>query len=76
MQTGHTLASLLEPYRSQAVADATGTSRQVAHSWRTGSNLPDVRSLPRLASFLNLDLAELTRIVAIEAGERFSAAVA
>ncbi|MDB5042231.1 MAG: hypothetical protein JWN27_2957 [Candidatus Eremiobacteraeota bacterium] len=61
-----TVSGLLRKYTSIAVAEATGRSRTVAHSWRTGRGLPDVASLPRLAAFLEMELDELTRLVADE----------
>ena len=73
MQSGQTLAQLLGPYRSEAVGEAAGTTRQTAHSWKTGSALPDVRFLPALATLLRIDLADLTRAVADESAQRASA---
>ena len=68
------LAETLEPYRSQAIADGVGCSRQQAHSWRTGASLPDVRYLPGLARFLKMDLAALTEMVADETTQRAAVA--
>jgi transcriptional regulator with XRE-family HTH domain len=59
-----TLASILERYRPQAIAEATFVTRQNAHGWRTGATLPSVDVLPRLAEFLEMPLDELTRLVA------------
>jgi hypothetical protein len=38
----------------------------VTHSWRSGRGLPDVASLPKLATFLGMKLEDLTLIVAAE----------
>lgn len=64
------IADLLRPYTAIAIAEATGRSRQVAHGWRSGSGLPDVEALPKLADFLHVDLADLTRLVADETAVR------
>lgn len=58
------LSALLEPYKTAAIIEATGVSRQAVSAWRTGRTLPDVAVLPRLARLLKVDLAELTRLVA------------
>lgn len=60
------ISDILRAYRAQAIADATGRSRTVAHDWRTGRGLPDVASLPALARLLRMDLADLTNLVAHE----------
>ena len=65
-QARRTLAELLKPMRMAALVEVTGRSRQVIHDWRTGLRLPDVASLPALAALLNIDLADLTRLVAEE----------
>jgi transcriptional regulator with XRE-family HTH domain len=65
-----TLASLLQRYRADAIAQALGRSRSIAHAWRSGKYLPDVAALPELALFLRMDLEELTRIVAADANAR------
>lgn len=64
MEAGQTLAGLLKPYRAAAIAEAVGRSRQAATAWRAGAQTPDVGSLPALATFLRMDLGELTAIVA------------
>jgi transcriptional regulator with XRE-family HTH domain len=64
------LADLIRAYRTQALIDATGRSRSAIAAWRARRGLPDVGSLPGLAGLLNLDLADLTRIIAAEAEER------
>jgi hypothetical protein len=71
--TGRGFSALLERYRSEAIADACSTNRQVAHSWRSGRSLPDVRFIPILAAFLKIDLAELTQIIADDAAQRAAA---
>jgi len=73
---GRNLPGMLDRYRSQAVAESIGCSRQVVHAWKTGAALPDVRVLPALAKFLGLDLAELTQIVADASTARSQAQVA
>lgn len=66
----NTVAALLLPFRSSALVEATGCSRQTVHAWRTGALLPDVAALPELAALLNIDLGKFTQIVAMEQKQR------
>jgi transcriptional regulator with XRE-family HTH domain len=61
-----TLAEILAPYRADAIVEATGKSRASVSTWRAGTTLPNVETLPALAEFLRVDLAELTQIIAAD----------
>lgn len=73
MTSERTVAALIAPFKTGAIVDATGRSRQSVHTWRNGGGLPDVGALPGLARLIRIDLAELTQIVADEAAQRAAA---
>jgi transcriptional regulator with XRE-family HTH domain len=65
-----TVADLIRPFRTQALAEATGRTRGTVSLWRAGRGLPDVAALPGLATLLGIELDTLTRVVAAEANGR------
>lgn len=65
-----TMEALLRPYKTVVLAEVAGVSRQAVALWRNGRSRPDIRTLPRLASFLKIDLGVLTGILATESHRR------
>lgn len=60
------LPKLLRPYRAAAIAEVLDVSRMTVSQWRNGRSVPEVRHLPALATFLKIDLGELTAAIAAQ----------
>jgi hypothetical protein len=66
-----TLNELLEPFNLAKLARDLDVEYTTVAGWRRGAQ-PQVRHLPKLAEYLRVDLAELTRIVADNAANSAS----
>lgn len=58
---------MLETHNKAEIARRLGKGRTTVHRWGARIAVPDVADLPKLAEILNVDLADLTRIVAADA---------
>ena len=71
-ETTTTLSELLEPFNLAKLARDLDVEYTTVAGWRKGAQ-PQVRHLPKLAEYLRVDLAELTRICAQRASDEETA---
>jgi hypothetical protein len=65
MRDQPTLATLLDRYRTQAIAEAVGAHPEVVLFWRRGQRVPvDPDRIEALADFMRMDARELFVIIA------------
>lgn len=65
MERRKSLPEVLRPYKGVRIAEAVGCTPASVSKWTKGSR-PEPRYWPKLADFLRLDLAELSRIIAAD----------
>jgi transcriptional regulator with XRE-family HTH domain len=69
------LPQLLAPYRTDAIAKATGTHADTVRAWRRGNAVPALDKVEGLAQLTGLSIGELSQLL-IDDIKRVRSAVA